>query len=367
VPPGLQQCAACKKVAYCSKACQKLEWKITHKKECAALRACELTARQVKVVDKLNERYVAQDDRGVVALKVEASKVAADVRISHPSISAQMYALLGFGHMRDAQNPVALYEQCYQDAIGMFNTAMPIYEDIRKDELAANHKTDDRRYLCNVCCDLATCYRNTSSFEKALVLYDRAWVIGEETGDSQALSGVMRDMGALYQQLGQHGKAIVQLEQASAIMNEVCDRQGQGASCGQLALCYQAMGQYEKAITLGEQGAVIFEDLGDHHNLMLSLKVLAECLTLLGNYAQAIKHHSKYWDLSQQHGDKKNNRCARHDPESVVRRLHHGPGGRGSRVAASASGILRKKRKTLVRGLLAASRRGRAHAHLRRM
>jgi hypothetical protein len=55
VPPGLQQCAACKKVAYCSKACQKLKWKIKHKQECAALRAGELTAHQVKVMHKLKK------------------------------------------------------------------------------------------------------------------------------------------------------------------------------------------------------------------------------------------------------------------------------------------------------------------------
>jgi tetratricopeptide (TPR) repeat protein len=294
VPPGLQQCAACKKVAYCSKACQKLEWKITHKKECAALRASELKAHQLKVMHKLKERYGARDEQGVVALKAEASEVAADVRTSHPSIAAQMYALLGFGHLKVQQ---------FQDAIGLLNTAMPIYEDIRKDEIAANHKTNDRRHLCNVCCDLATCYCSTHCFEKALVLYDRALVIGEEAGDRQLLGRVMRELGALYQQLGQHGKAIGLLEQASAIMNEVGDRQGQGASCANLARCYQAMGQYEKAITLGEQSAVIFENLGEHYNVVVSLKVLGECLTLLGNYAQAIKHHSKYWDLSQKLGD----------------------------------------------------------------
>jgi tetratricopeptide (TPR) repeat protein len=297
VPPGLQQCGACRKVAYCSKACQKEKWKNKHKRECAALRAGELTAHQEKVIDKLNERHFAQDDRCVVALKVEASEVAADVRTSHSSLAAAMYAMLGSGHM---------HVQEHQDAIELLNTGMTIYEDIRSDELAASHKTDDRQYLCNACCNLATCYRETSCFEKALVLYDRALVIGEEVGDRQALGGVMRDLGALYQLLGQHDEAIGLLEKGSAIANEVGDRLGHGASCLNLAQCYQAMGQYEKAITFGEQGAVIFEDLGDLRCLIYILMVLGQSWALLGNYAQAIKHHTKQWDLSQRQDHVKN-------------------------------------------------------------
>jgi tetratricopeptide (TPR) repeat protein len=260
------------KFAYCSKACQAQAWKSKHKQECAR-RASELTAHQLKVIHNLEEQYGAQLWQGVVALKAEASEVAADVRTSHPSMAAQMYAMLGCCH-RQVQH--------YQDAIGLFNTAMPIYEDIRKDELAANHKTDDRRHLCNVCCDLATCYRNTGSLERALVLYDRALAIGEEAGDRQVLGRVMRDMGALYQLLGQHDRAIELLVQGSAIANEVGDRKGQVTSCGNLARCYKAMGQYEKAFTLGEQSAVIYEELGDIRSLMVSVIVLAECVIVLG-------------------------------------------------------------------------------------
>jgi tetratricopeptide (TPR) repeat protein len=237
----------------------------------------ELTAHQRKVWQTLYERYEAHDYQGIVNFKVEASEVAADVRKSHRSLSAKLYALLGVCH-RQVKD--------YQVAIGLFNTAITIYEDIRKDELAANRKTDDRQNLCHACSSLATCYRSTGSFQKALVLYDRALVIGGEADDRQALGRVMRDLGKLYALLGQQDKAIGQLEQASAIANEVGDRRGQGQSCASLAVCHQAMGQYEKAIALGEQSAVIFEDLGDLLNLLDSVKQLGECFTLLGNYAR---------------------------------------------------------------------------------
>jgi tetratricopeptide (TPR) repeat protein len=150
------------------------------------------------------------------------------------------------------------------------------------------------------------------------------------------------------------------------------------------------MGQYEKAITHGEQSEVIFEDLGNLYNLMCCVKVLEKCLKLLGNYAQAIKHHAKYWDLSQQQGNTHQaqaalnmgvtlwtqglaehhatraaaqtvdgglqkqklirrgqqlahissalqsifDSCSRHNPESVVCPFLHGPGGRGSEASA---------------------------------
>jgi hypothetical protein len=76
-PPGLQLCARCREVAYCSKDCQTQKWGSKHKKECAALRAGELTAHELKVIGKLMERFGAVDHRGVVDLKAEASEVAA--------------------------------------------------------------------------------------------------------------------------------------------------------------------------------------------------------------------------------------------------------------------------------------------------
>ena len=76
-PPGLQLCARCREVAYCSKDCQTQKWGSKHKKECAALRAGELTAHELKVIGKLMERFGAVDHRGVVDLTAEASEVAA--------------------------------------------------------------------------------------------------------------------------------------------------------------------------------------------------------------------------------------------------------------------------------------------------
>ena len=179
---------------------------------------------------------------------------------------------------------------------------MLIYVDIRKDELAANHKTQNQRQLCTVCCIFATCYRETGCFEKASVLCDKALVIAEEAGDRQNLGGVMADTGSLYQKHGQYDKSIGLLEQASAFAIQVSDQEGQGSSCRNLAMRYQEMGQFEKANSLYEQSVVIFEVLGDFGNLMNSVMGLGECLVMLGNYEQAIKHHSQYWDLSQQHG-----------------------------------------------------------------
>ena len=49
----------------------------------------------------------------------------------HPLVSAGIYWFLKFGHMK---------VQLYQDTIMHYNTAMPIYEEIRKDELATHHK-----------------------------------------------------------------------------------------------------------------------------------------------------------------------------------------------------------------------------------
>jgi tetratricopeptide (TPR) repeat protein len=309
---GLRKCAGCSQVAYCSKACQQLMWKRKHKNECAALRAAcagvgpqvlpqalrhpQLTAHQLKVIQQLNERFAAEDYRVVVDLKVESSEAAAAVRTTHASISARIYGLLGSGHM---------HLHLFPAAIGCLNTALSIYEEIRKDELAANRKTNERQNLCNVCGDLASCYRNMCFFERALVLYDRALVVAEEAGDRQALGRVLGNFGCLHRQLGQHASAIGLLEQGLAIAGGLGDREGQGDSWHNLALCSQAMGHYEKAITLHEQSVVMFEVLGDLDNQMFACKGLGESLTLLShpNFAQAIEQHTNYWALSRQLGD----------------------------------------------------------------
>ena len=83
LPPGsgLQKCAGCRHVAYCSRACQAEMWKRTHKQECSALRAAgvgvglrgsqqpedprcpcrihDLTAHQRKMLLQLYEPYLS--------------------------------------------------------------------------------------------------------------------------------------------------------------------------------------------------------------------------------------------------------------------------------------------------------------------
>ena len=64
-----------------------------------SVRQPQLTAHQVKMMRKLNERHDEDDNQVVVDLKVEASEVAADVRTLYPSIAANMYVQLGRGHI----------------------------------------------------------------------------------------------------------------------------------------------------------------------------------------------------------------------------------------------------------------------------
>ena len=213
VPTGLLQCSACAQVAYCSKACQKLMWTKKHKKECAALRAAgvgrrvsqqaalrqalqsqsQFTPHQSKVLNDLKTRHDAEDHQGVVDLTVEVCGVAAALRTTHFITSACMYMYIGQGH---------LHSHLYQDAIGYFSTALPMFEEIRSGEIAANRMVrGDRLNLCAVCTDLATCYCHKNRFEQALVLYERALVVAKETGDRQALGTAKRNLGGMHQVL----------------------------------------------------------------------------------------------------------------------------------------------------------------------
>jgi tetratricopeptide (TPR) repeat protein len=179
----------------------------------------ELTAQHKKVMREFFEFDVADDYRGVVNLKVEASEIAAIVRKADPSSAAHLYLMIGDNHEKVGKSDSEKL-QLYRDAIGFLELSKCIYEEIRDAELASNHKTNDRRYLRDACFNLASCYRQIGCFEKALVLNDRALVIAEEEGDRQVLGLVMANQGSLHRQLGQHSTAILLLEQALTIVKE---------------------------------------------------------------------------------------------------------------------------------------------------
>ena len=158
-------------------------WKRKHWEECAVLRG-NVHGKMYSTVLALLD---AQDFRGIVDLTVEATKVAADCEtVGNLSTSADIYGTLADGHEKLGT---------YEDAIGLLNTALPILEKIRTDELTANCKTIERNKLSWVCTRLAVLHRRTGLVKKACVLFDRALVIGREAGDRQCLGNIMTEFG----------------------------------------------------------------------------------------------------------------------------------------------------------------------------
>jgi tetratricopeptide (TPR) repeat protein len=153
---------------------------------------------QNTVIETLNDLYAAKNHRGLVDLTAEACEVAVDLLQADPSNSASIYMFLGEGHMQMKK---------YHAAIGLYEQAKTVFEtEVRCEQLSANHDPLHRKLLGSTCCNLASCYRLAGHYKKAIVLYERASEIGEETGDKATLATTMCNFGMLYQKLGQYEK-----------------------------------------------------------------------------------------------------------------------------------------------------------------
>ena len=88
---GLRTCAKCRRVVYCSRACQKAAWKGGHKQECEELQQ----ERQLQVCMKIEELQSSRKDRDVVKMAEEGLALAGELRSARPAFAAHIYQMLG--------------------------------------------------------------------------------------------------------------------------------------------------------------------------------------------------------------------------------------------------------------------------------
>ena len=93
---GLRTCTKCRRVVYCSRACQKAAWKGGHKQECEALQQkqeCEVLQqeRQMQVTFKIAELNASNKPSDVVKMAEEGLLVAEELRSARPELAADIY------------------------------------------------------------------------------------------------------------------------------------------------------------------------------------------------------------------------------------------------------------------------------------
>ena len=92
---GLMKCARCRKVLYCSRACQKAAWKGGHKQECEELAqgSESLSLRQEALLAafrKMTAAFHAKNFRQVVDMAEEGLAAAAELTRSEPGVGIKI-------------------------------------------------------------------------------------------------------------------------------------------------------------------------------------------------------------------------------------------------------------------------------------
>ena len=189
---GLRTCAKCRRVVYCSRACQKAAWKGGHKQECKELQQ----ERQLQVCRKIQELQSSNKlhkHRDVVKMAEEGLAAAGELRSAMPDFAAMIFCRLGDS-------------------------------------------------FCTLC-----------DHVKGLGLLEQARALAVEAGERSVLRRVCLCLGHYQRGQGKHAKAIVEYELAGEIAVELGYRRGEAIAISGLGLSYMSLKQYDKAVELLEQ------------------------------------------------------------------------------------------------------------------
>ncbi|MGB1592231.1 MAG: tetratricopeptide repeat protein, partial [Promethearchaeia archaeon] len=259
VEAGLQRCAKCRKVVYCSKKCQKAAWKGGHKQECkeggtVTGRAPAQQALRAALLGQVTTRREPMDWQ-------ERAERAENVLCA----------------MRDAFNA-----GMFREVVKMAEEGLQVAGEL---ESAGPHLAE---IPLKIYWMLGHSYSSGCEHVKGLKLLEQAKALAEEAGDPSFMALVRSSLGYYYQGQSEHAKAIAECEQARAIFVELGDREGEGVECVNLGRSYMSLQQYDKAIELFEQALAIHETLGDMSSQASTRKDLGRCLSRHGQHDMAV-------------------------------------------------------------------------------
>jgi CHAT domain-containing protein/tetratricopeptide (TPR) repeat protein len=101
---------------------------------------------------------------------------------------------------------------------------------------------------------MSFCYEHQGNYEEALRLLKEALELGRQSIDNRMEEGVkIHNIAVLYERLGRYGEALLEYERALLIRQESNDLIGEAATLNNIGGVYQAQGRNEKALVYYER------------------------------------------------------------------------------------------------------------------
>ncbi len=239
---NLRLCARCKKVAYCSKACQTAAWKNGHKAVCQV--PCHsLNEIMPPVLVRLNMLYSDKKFADVAAISDDVlAFLEKDRNLLPCCVVGAVCNMVGFSLVE-----VSKYKKALE--VLLKGKSMIL-------------QTRDIKLLEDVCDSLGSCYGNLGRYEDAMVEFEQALALNVDIGDKAGQASCQDNIASTLMDLKRFTEARVALDRCWTLRVELDDRAGKAAACANLGMFFVNQGRVLDGIDCLRKGHSEFKQMG---------------------------------------------------------------------------------------------------------
>jgi tetratricopeptide (TPR) repeat protein len=152
-------------------------------------------------------------------------------------------------------------------------------------------------YLGRVC-------QSMRRYKEALRYFEDSLKITRELRERAIEAITLRDMGIAHHSLGQYKEALQHYQDSLKIANALGNRAGEASARGNIGMVYQSTGRPQEALQQHETVLKIFRELGDRVGEALALHNIGSVYESLGQYPEALRHHQLNLQLARTRKDR---------------------------------------------------------------
>lgn len=323
------RCARCKKVAYCSKECQLLDWKAGHNKTCVRVGSAKKVNKGGQLV-RLFESGACYYETGNYHQAIAAFEAVRALAEEAGNRGALLNAYINLGACYYGQG-VRMRSKSgieQQEAIRLYVKAASIAEElgIRTEQMKIQgslgacywilkqyeESKHAYQYALDIACDIGDSFwkdkaqvgltkccfglrveQMTASmnhadqllarnlYQRAIEHYKDSKIVAKEIDDQKMQVKACIGLGTCYSALEQHDQALSESVEYETLAGALECRTMQMNACGNSGYSYYRLEQYEAAIQRYERGKALAEQLGDQKECLRLHGEILRCSVLL--------------------------------------------------------------------------------------
>ena len=166
----------------------------------------------------------------------------------------------------------------YEEELRVLNQALPIYQELKDGN--GEMTTLDKMAMLN---------RILGHYEEALRLANQTLQLSRDLKNRTEEASILNDIGKTYNRLGRYEEALRVLNQALPMYREQKDQAGEAASLNAIGDVYSRLDHYEEALPFFNQALLIERTIKNRTQEVTSLNRIAEIYRHLGCYEESLR------------------------------------------------------------------------------